>query len=55
MSAAVFTTQYALGFLFPLVAGAIWDATGVAGLAFVPGIAAAVFMGWLALRLRLPD
>jgi CP family cyanate transporter-like MFS transporter len=55
MSAAVFTTQYALGFLFPLVAGAIWDATGVAGLAFVPGIAGAVFMGWLALRLRLPD
>jgi MFS transporter, CP family, cyanate transporter len=55
MSAAVLTIQYAMGFILPLIAGAIWDATGVAGLAFVPGIAGAVVMGWLALRLRLPD
>ena len=55
MSAAVFTTQYALGFTLPLIAGAIWDATGVAGLAFVPGVAGALAMGWLALGLKLPD
>ncbi|HEV2217365.1 MAG TPA: MFS transporter [Candidatus Dormibacteraeota bacterium] len=54
MSAAVFTTQYALGFVFPLIAGAIWDATGIAGLAFVPGVIGALTMGWLALRLRVP-
>src|SRR5262245_51870340 len=55
VSAAVLTIQYAMGFVLPLVAGAIWDATGVAGLAFVPGVAGAVVMGWLALGLRLPD
>ncbi len=55
MSAAVFTTQYALGFVLPLIAGAVWDATGIAQLAFVPGIAGAIAMGWLALRLRIPD
>ena len=55
MSAAVFTTQYAVGFVLPLIAGAIWDATGVAGLAFLPGIAAAVAMGSIAPGLRLPD
>jgi CP family cyanate transporter-like MFS transporter len=54
MSAAVFTVQYALGFGVPLIAGALWDATGVAALAFVPGLAAAVAMGWLALPLRVP-
>lgn len=55
MSAAVFTTQYAVGFVLPLIAGALWDATGVAMLAFVPGIAGAIAMAWLALGLRLPD
>jgi len=55
MSAAVFTTQYALGFVLPLIAGAVWDATGIAQLAFVPGIAGAIAMGWPALRLRIPD
>jgi MFS transporter, CP family, cyanate transporter len=55
MSAAVLTIQYAMGFALPLIAGAIWDATGVAGLAFVPGITGAVAMGALALGLRLPD
>lgn len=53
MSAAVFTTQYAVGFVVPLIAGAVWDATGIAGLAFVPGIAGAAAMGWLALGLRI--
>jgi MFS transporter, CP family, cyanate transporter len=54
MSAAVFTVQYAFGFGVPLIAGALWDATGIAGLAFAPGLAAAAAMGWLALPLRIP-
>ena len=54
MSAGVFTFQYAIAFLVPLVAGAVWDATGRAVLAFVPGILAALVMGWLASSLRIP-
>ena len=54
MSAAVFTTQYAVGFAFPLIAGALWDATNVALLAFVPGVIGAGLMAWLALPLRIP-
>ncbi len=54
MSAGVFTFQYAVAFFVPLIAGAVWDATGRAVLAFVPGIIAAVVMGWLALSLRIP-
>ncbi len=53
MSAAVFTFQYATGFVVPVIAGALWDASGLAVLAFVPGIAAAALMGWLALPLRV--
>jgi len=55
MSAGVFTFQYAIAFVVPLVAGALWDATGRAVLAFVPGMIAAVLMGWLALSLRIPS
>lgn len=55
MSAAIFTTQYAVGFAFPLVAGALWDATNVALLAFIPGVIGAGLMGWFALRLRIPE
>jgi CP family cyanate transporter-like MFS transporter len=54
MSAGVFTFQYAIAFFVPLLAGAVWDATGRAVLAFVPGIIAALVMGWLALSLRVP-
>ena len=54
MSAGVFTFQYAMAFIVPLIAGAVWDATGRAVLAFVPGIVAALLMGWLALSLRIP-
>jgi CP family cyanate transporter-like MFS transporter len=54
MSAAVFTFQYAMAFVVPLISGAVWDATGRAVLAFVPGIVAAIVMGLLALRLRIP-
>lgn len=54
MSAAIFTFQYAGAFVLPLVAGALWDATGQAGLAFVPGVLAAAAMAYLALPLRIP-
>ena len=55
MSAAIFTLQYATAFVLPLVAGALWDATGQASLAFVPGLLGAGLMAWLALPLKLPD
>jgi len=55
MSAAIFTVQYATGFLIPLIAGALWDATGNAILAFAPGILAAGAMAWVAMALRIPD
>jgi CP family cyanate transporter-like MFS transporter len=54
MSAAVFTFQYAAAFVIPLIAGALWDATGRAALAFVPGILAAGAMAWGAMSLRIP-
>lgn len=53
MSAGIFTIQYASAFIIPLIAGALWDATGVSQLAFVPGMVCAGVMGWLALRLRI--
>ncbi len=53
LSAAIFSIQYASAFLIPLIAGALWDATGVAQLAFLPGIICAGGMGWLALALKL--
>ncbi|HUY72917.1 MAG TPA: MFS transporter [Candidatus Dormibacteraeota bacterium] len=55
MSAAIFTIQYSVAFAVPLVAGALWDATGAAVLAFVPGVCAAAAMAWLALPLRIPS
>ncbi len=54
MSAAVFTFQYGAAFVIPIVAGALWDASGRALLAFLPGIAAAVAMAWGAMSLRIP-
>ncbi len=54
MSAAIFTLQYATAFVVPLIAGALWDATGKALLAFVPGILAAAAMAWGAMSLRIP-
>ena len=53
MSAAIFTVQYGTAFVVPLIAGALWDLTGVAALAFAPGVAATAAMAWLALSLRL--
>ncbi|HVS48910.1 MAG TPA: MFS transporter [Candidatus Dormibacteraeota bacterium] len=55
MSAAVFTLQYSTAFVVPLIAGALWDLTGIAALAFAPGVAATAAMGWLALPLRIPS
>ena len=55
MSAAVFTFQYGMAFVVPLIAGALWDASGIALLAFIPGVAAAAVMAWLALPLRIPS
>ncbi len=55
MSAAIFTLQYAAAFVVPLIAGALWDASGRALLAFIPGVVVAAVMGWLALRLRIPS
>jgi CP family cyanate transporter-like MFS transporter len=55
MSAAVFTIQYSTAFVVPLIAGALWDASGLALLAFIPGVAASAVMGWLALPLRIPS
>jgi len=53
MSAAVFTLQYGTAFVVPLIAGTLWDVSGVAALAFAPGVAATAAMGWLALPLRI--
>ena len=55
MSAAVFTVQYTVAFTVPLIAGALWDASGWAALAFVPGVAAAAVMAWLVLPLQIPS
>jgi MFS transporter, CP family, cyanate transporter len=54
MSAAIFTFQYGGAFALPLIAGALWDATGQAALAFVPGVIASALMAWMALPLRIP-
>ena len=54
MSAAIFTIQYTTAFVVPLIAGALWDATGQAALAFVPGVAAGVAMAWGAMSLNIP-
>lgn len=52
MSAAIFTVQYGTAFVLPFIAGALWDATGHAVAAFVPGVLAAGAMIWLAFTLR---
>ena len=54
MSAAIFTIQYATAFAATLIAGALWDATGQAVLAFVPGILAGGAMAWGAMSLHIP-
>src|SRR5207237_8008949 len=55
MSAAIFTLQYAIAFVIPLLAGALWDATGRASLAFAPGILAAATVTLGEGSARIPD
>lgn len=55
ISAAMFTITYTCSFSIPFVAGAAWDATHVAWIAFSPVALAAVMMAGLALLLRLPS
>jgi MFS transporter, CP family, cyanate transporter len=54
MSAAIFTIQYATAFVLPLIAGALWDASGRALFAFAPGVLAGIAMAWVAMSLRVP-
>ncbi|GAC1505055.1 MAG: CynX/NimT family MFS transporter [Candidatus Dormibacteraceae bacterium] len=54
LSAAIFTVQYTVAFVVPLIAGALWDASGIAVLAFAPGVVTTAAMGWLAVSLRIP-
>ncbi|HJU15232.1 MAG TPA: hypothetical protein VJ770_02070, partial [Stellaceae bacterium] len=53
LSAGMFTLGYTLTFLFPLVGGAVWDATHIPASAFVvsAGAAAIIFVAALTLRL----
>ena len=53
LSAGIFSISYACAFLGPLVGGAIWDATGRPVTAFVPVIAGAAIMSWLAATVDL--
>jgi MFS transporter, CP family, cyanate transporter len=55
MSAAIFTLQYTTAFVIPLIAGALWDVTGQAVFAFVPGVVAAAAMAWGAMSLNIPS
>lgn len=53
LSAAVLSVSYAFSFLIPLLGGALWDATRIAALAFLPAGAAAVAILGLAATLPL--
>jgi CP family cyanate transporter-like MFS transporter len=53
LSAGIFSISYTCAFLGPLIGGAIWDATGAPGGAFLPAIVAAVVMTWLAMTVDL--
>jgi CP family cyanate transporter-like MFS transporter len=53
MSAGIFTIQYSSAFVIPLIAGALWDASGLSWVAFLPGMLCAIAMAWLAWPLRI--
>lgn len=55
MSAGIFTIQYSSAFVIPLIAGALWDATSIARLAFLPGMLCAIAMAWLAYPLKIRE
>lgn len=44
LSAGVLTISYALAFIFPLIGGAVWDATSFTAAAFLPGAVGAVLV-----------
>lgn len=48
VSAGMFTIGYGLAFLLPLLGGALWDLSGLAALAFLPGFASAAWVVALA-------
>jgi CP family cyanate transporter-like MFS transporter len=53
LSAGMFTLGYPLSFLFPLLGGALWDATGVPASAFLVSAAAAAVIFIAALTVRM--
>jgi MFS transporter, CP family, cyanate transporter len=53
LSAGIFSISYTCAFVGPLVGGAVWDATGLPGTAFLPAIVGAVVMCWLAATVDL--
>ena len=55
LSAGIFTITYSCSFFGPLVAGALWDATGVGAAAFLPALIAGPAIILLALGLQLPQ
>lgn len=52
LSAALFTIGYACAFVVPAVGGAVWDATGIAAVAFVPAAFCGMLIVLLAARLQ---
>lgn len=54
-SAGVFLIGYAIAFISPVISGALWDATHIAGLAFATVGGAAVALTLLATTLRFSD
>ena len=53
LSAGIFSISYSCAFLGPLLGGAIWDATGAPATAFLPVMAGAAIMCWLAATVDL--
>jgi hypothetical protein len=48
----MFTISYAIGMAISVVSGALWDATGIAALTFLPIALCAVWLSLSALLLR---
>jgi MFS transporter, CP family, cyanate transporter len=53
LSAGIFSISYTCAFIGPLIGGAIWDASGSPATAFLPAIAGAAMMCWLAATVDL--
>lgn len=48
VTAAMFTISYSWAVVVPVISGALWDTTGVAGTAFLPMAASSIILGLLA-------